>query len=130
MLQHFHGLKEIDRPVFDDSTAILMDLVTKATACISSICFLENPCACGINHLQPSTHAETYYVDAIHTYLMEHHHAKVTKVHHEEKGIIPMGPLFHDPSIPGLGPTQGPFARPVVTPSCSFRSKLSVPSTT
>lgn len=112
MLQHFHGLEvEIDRPVFDDSTAILMDFrvdqsqgmhfmyllpFSKTRALVESTIFSTQP--------MPAA----YYVEAIHAYLMEHHHAKVTKVHHEEKGIIPMGTLSpHDPSIPGLGANAG-----------------------
>ncbi len=112
MLQHFHGLEvEIDRPVFDDSTAILMDFrvdqsqgmhfiyllpFSRTRALVESTIFSTQPMH------------EAYYVDAIHAYLMEHHHAKVTNVHHEEKGIIPMGTLSpHDPSIPGLGANAG-----------------------
>ena len=74
---------------------------------------------------------EAYYVDAIHAYLMEQHHTTVVKVHHEEKGIIPMGTLApHDPSIPGLGANAGAIRPASGTPSCSFKSKSSAPSMT
>ncbi len=112
MLQHFHGLEvEIDRPAFDDSTAILMDFrvdqshgmhfiyllpFSKTRALVESTIFSTQPMP------------KAYYVDTIHAYLMEQHHTTVVKVHHEEKGIIPMGTLApHDPSIPGLGANAG-----------------------
>ena len=112
MLQHFLGQEiEVDRPVFDDSTAILMDFRVDQTHGMHFIYLLPfSPTRALVESTLFSTNVldEEYYIESINQYLASHFGTSVKEVIHQEKGVIPMGKLYpHDSKIPGLGANAG-----------------------
>ena len=112
MLQHFLGLEiEVDKPVFDASTAIIMDFRVDQSQGMHFMYLLpySRTQALVESTLFTTTVSEReYYVKAIEDYLMDHFSASITTVIHEEQGVIPMGTLSpHDVNIPGLGANAG-----------------------
>ena len=112
MLQHFLGQEvEVDKPVFDSSTAILMDFRVDQSEGMHFIYLLPYS---STQALVESTLFSTtvldreYYVNTINEYLADHYGASVHNIIHEEQGVIPMGTLSpHDENIPGLGANAG-----------------------
>ena len=112
MLQHFLGQEiEVDRPVFDDSNAILMDFRVDQTHGMHFIYLLPfSPTRALVESTLFSTKVleDEYYIDSINQYLSEHFGTTAKKIIHQEKGVIPMGNLSpHDPKIPGIGANAG-----------------------
>ena len=112
MLQHFLGQEiVVDKPVFDDSTAILMDFRVDQSQGMHFIYLLPySPTQALVESTLFSTNVleKEYYLKAIENYLIDHYGAKISEIIHEEKGVIPMGTLSpHDPSIPGIGANAG-----------------------
>tara|TARA_B100000575_G_scaffold134202_2_gene106928 strand:- start:998 stop:2086 length:1089 start_codon:yes stop_codon:yes gene_type:complete len=112
MLQHFLGLEvEVDRPVFDPSTAVLMDFRVDQSNGMHFMYVLPfSPTRALVESTFFSTQVleREHYVEAIEAYLFDHYGAKISDVLHEEQGVIPMGTLLpHDPNIPGLGANGG-----------------------
>ena len=112
MLQHFVGLEvEMKSPVFDTETAILMDFRVDQSQGMHFMYVLPFSPTCA---LVESTMFSTqkmpreYYIEAIESYLFNHHGAAIDHVVREEQGVIPMGNLSpHDPTISGLGANGG-----------------------
>lgn len=112
MLQHFVGLEvEVNKPVFDSDTAILMDFRVDQSHGMHFMYVLPFS---STRALIESTMFSTtkmpreYYTEAIESYLFNHHNAIIKHVFREEQGVIPMGRLSpHDQSIPGLGANGG-----------------------
>jgi len=112
MLQHFAGMEvEIDRPVFDPQTAILMDFRVDQTHGMHFMYVLPfSPTRALLESTLFSTTVMPleYYKEAVESYLFTHHNASILQVIAEEQGVIPMGSLgLHDPAIPGLGANGG-----------------------
>lgn len=112
MLQHFLGQEVIvDKPVFDDTTAILMDFRVDQSHGMHFIYLLPfSPTQALVESTLFSTKVleEEFYIDSINQYLSSHFGASVKKIAHQEKGVIPMGKLSpHDRNIPGLGANAG-----------------------
>ena len=112
MLQHFLGQElEVDKPVFDASTAILMDFRVDQSQGMHFIYMLPySPTQALVESTLFTTTVlqREYYLTAIETYLLDHFGASITNVIHEEQGVIPMGTLSpHDAKIPGLGANAG-----------------------
>ena len=112
MLQHFLGQEiEVDRPVFDDSTAILMDFRVDQSHGMHFIYVLPfSPTQALIESTLFSTKVleDEFYIDSINEYLSSHYAVTTKKIVHQEKGVIPMGSLSpHDSKIPGLGANAG-----------------------
>ena len=112
MLQHFLGQEiEVDRPVFDDSNAILMDFRVDQTHGMHFMYLLPfSPTRALVESTLFSTKVleDEFYIDSINHYLDTHFNATAKKIIHQEKGVIPMGSLSpHDPKIPGLGANAG-----------------------
>ena len=112
MLQHFVGLEvEVDKPVFDATTAILMDFRVDQSHGMHFMYVLPFSSTCALiesTMFSTTKMPREYYTEAIETYLFNHHNATVKNVVREEAGVIPMGRLsLHDPSIPGLGANGG-----------------------
>ena len=112
MLQHFLGQEvEVDKPVFDSSTAILMDFRVDQSEGMHFIYLLPySPTQALVESTLFSTTVldREYYVNTINDYLADHYGASVQNIIHEEKGVIPMGTLSpHDENIPGLGANAG-----------------------
>ena len=112
MLQHFAGLEvEVDRPVFDPTTAVLMDFRVDQSHGMHFMYVLPfSPTRALLESTMFSTQIMPleHYTEAIETYLFNHHNATILTVIGEEQGVIPMGALsLHDPSIPGLGANGG-----------------------
>ena len=112
MLQHFAGIEvEVDRPVFDPQTAILMDFRVDQSHGMHFMYVL--PFSSTRALLESTMFSTTvmpheYYKEAIESYLFSHHNATIEQVISEEKGVIPMGSLgLHDPALPGLGANGG-----------------------
>ncbi len=112
MLQHFLGQEiEVDKPVFDHSTAILMDFRVDQSKGMHFIYLLPYS---STQALVESTLFTTtvlqreYYENTIKNYLADHYGASIKNIIHEEQGVIPMGTLSpHDESIPGIGANAG-----------------------
>ena len=112
MLQHFLGQEiEVDRPVFDDSTAILMDFRVDQSHGMHFIYLLPfSPTRALVESTLFSTKIleEEFYIDSINQYLSIHYGVSPKEIIHQEKGVIPMGNLSpHDSKIPGLGANAG-----------------------
>ena len=112
MLQHFAGMEvEVDRPVFDPETAILMDFRVDQSHGMHFMYVLPfSPTRALLESTMFSTSVmpHDYYKEAIESYLFKHHKATIAQVICEEQGVIPMGSLgLHDPAIPGLGANGG-----------------------
>ena len=112
MLQHFLGQEvEVDKPVFDSSTAILMDFRVDQSEGMHFIYLLPySPTQALVESTLFSTNVldREYYVNTINDYLADHYGASVHNIIHEEQGVIPMGTLSpHDENIPGLGANAG-----------------------
>ena len=112
MLQHFAGLEVgVDRPVFDPTTAVLMDFRVDQNHGMHFMYVLPfSPTRALLESTMFSATVmpREYYKEAIESYLYDHHNASVLQVIAEEQGVIPMGVLsLHDPSIPGLGANGG-----------------------
>jgi len=112
MLQHFLGQEvEVDKPVFDASTAILMDFRVDQSEGMHFIYLLPySPTQALVESTLFSTNVldRSYYLNAIQNYLIDHYGASIRQVIHEEQGVIPMGTLSpHDENIPGLGANAG-----------------------
>ena len=112
MLQHFLGQEvEVDRPVFDTSTAILMDFRVDQSHGMHFIYLLPfSPTRALVESTLFSTKVleDEFYMDSISQYLSSHFGVNAKEIIHQEKGVIPMGNLSpHDPSIPGLGANAG-----------------------
>ena len=112
MLQHFLGQEvEVDKPVFDSSTAILMDFRVDQSEGMHFIYLLPySPTQALVESTLFSTTVldREYYVNTINDYLADHYGASVHNIIHEERGVIPMGTLSpHDENIPGLGANAG-----------------------
>ncbi len=112
MLQHFLGQEiEVDKPVFDTSTAVLMDFRVDQTKGMHFIYLLPySPTQALVESTLFSTQVleRDYYLSAIENYLIDHYGASISNVIHEEKGVIPMGTLSrHDVNIPGIGANAG-----------------------
>ena len=112
MLQHFLGQEvEVDKPVFDYSTAILMDFRVDQSEGMHFIYLLPySPTQALVESTLFSTTVldREYYVNTINDYLADHYGASVQNIIHEEQGVIPMGTLSpHDENIPGLGANAG-----------------------
>ena len=112
MLQHFLGQElVVDKPVFDASTAILMDFRVDQSQGMHFIYLLPySPTQALVESTLFTTvvSEREYYLKAIEEYLMDHFGASITNVIHEEQGVIPMGTLSpHDANIPGLGANAG-----------------------
>jgi lycopene beta-cyclase len=112
MLQHFLGQEvEVDKPVFDSSTAILMDFRVDQSEGMHFIYLLPySPTQALVESTLFSTTVldREYYVNSINDYLADHYGASVHNIIHEEQGVIPMGTLSpHDENIPGLGANAG-----------------------
>ena len=112
MLQHFLGQEvEVDKPVFDSSTAILMDFRVDQSEGMHFIYLLPySPTQALVESTLFSTTVldREYYVNTINDYLADHYGASVQNIIHEEQGVIPMGTLSpHDENIPGLGANAG-----------------------
>ena len=112
MLQHFAGMEvEVDRPVFDPRTAILMDFRVDQSHGMHFMYVLPfSPTRALLESTMFSTSvmSQDYYKEAIESYLFRHHNANIQHVICEEQGVIPMGSLgLHDPAIPGLGANGG-----------------------
>lgn len=112
MLQHFVGLEvEVDKPVFDAKTAILMDFRVDQSHGMHFMYVLPFSSTCALiesTMFSTTKMPRDYYTEAIETYLFNHHNANIKNVLREEAGVIPMGRLsLHDPSIPGLGANGG-----------------------
>ena len=112
MLQHFLGQEiEVERPVFDDSTAILMDFRVDQTHGMHFIYLLPfSPTRALVESTLFSTKIleDEFYIDSINQYLSSHYGVSPKEIIHQEKGVIPMGNLSrHDPQIPGLGANAG-----------------------
>ena len=112
MLQHFLGQEvEVDKPVFDSSTVILMDFRVDQSEGMHFIYLLPySPTQALVESTLFSTTVldREYYVNTINDYLADHYGASVHNIIHEEQGVIPMGTLSpHDENIPGLGANAG-----------------------
>lgn len=112
MLQHFLGQEiEVDKPVFDASTAILMDFRVDQSEGMHFIYLLPySSTQALVESTLFSTNVlnRTYYLNAIENYLLDHYGASIKNVIHEEQGVIPMGTLSsHDKDIPGIGANAG-----------------------
>jgi lycopene beta-cyclase len=112
MLQHFLGQEiEVDKPVFDSSTAILMDFRVDQSKGMHFVYLLPySPTQALVESTLFSPHVlkREFYINAIENYLIDHYGANIKEVIHEEQGVIPMGALSpHDPKIPGLGANAG-----------------------
>ena len=112
MLQHFLGQEvEVDKPVFDSSTAILMDFRVDQSEGMHFIYLLPySPTQALVESTLFSTTVldREYYANTINDYLADHYGASVHNIIHEEQGVIPMGTLSpHDENIPGLGANAG-----------------------
>ena len=112
MLQHFLGQEiEVDKPVFDASTAILMDFRVDQGQGMHFVYLLPySPTQALVEStlFSPQVLERDFYTNAIENYLLDHYGASIKEVIHEEKGVIPMGALSpHDPKIPGLGANAG-----------------------
>ena len=112
MLQHFLGQEvEVDKPVFDSSTVILMDFRVDQSEGMHFIYLLPySPTQALVESTLFSTTVldREYYVNTINDYLADHYGASVQNIIHEEQGVIPMGTLSpHDENIPGLGANAG-----------------------
>ena len=112
MLQHFAGMEvEVDRPVFDPKTAILMDFRVDQSHGMHFMYVLPfSPTRALLESTMFSTTVmpHDHYKEAIESYLFRHHNVSIQQVIGEEQGVIPMGSLgLHDPAIPGLGANGG-----------------------
>ena len=112
MLQHFLGQEiEAAHPVFDDSTAILMDFRVDQTHGMHFIYLLPfSPTRALVEStiFSPKVLEDEFYIDSVNHYLATHYNTTVKEIIHQEKGVIPMGTLSpHDPKIPGLGANAG-----------------------
>ena len=112
MLQHFLGQEvEVDKPVFDPSTAILMDFRVDQSEGMHFIYLLPySPTQALVESTLFTTTVleRQFYVDAINEHLRDHYGASITNIIHEEQGVIPMGTLSpHDDTIPGIGANAG-----------------------
>ncbi len=112
MLQHFLGQEvEVDKPVFDSSTAVLMDFRVDQSQGMHFVYLLPySPTQALVEStlFSPKVLEREFYVGAIENYLLDHYGAKINNIIHEEQGVIPMGTLSpHNPKIPGLGANAG-----------------------
>ena len=112
MLQHFVGQEiEVDKAVFDASTAILMDFRVDQSHGMHFIYLLPySPTQALVESTLFSTDVldREYYTNTIIDYLHDHYGASIQRIIHEEQGVIPMGNLSpHDTNIPGLGANAG-----------------------
>lgn len=112
MLQHFAGMEvEVDRPVFDPTTAVLMDFRVDQSHGMHFMYVLPfSPTRALLESTMFSTKVmpRAHYKEAITSYLFQHHKATVVEVIGEEQGVIPMGKLgLHNPNLPGLGANGG-----------------------
>ena len=112
MLQHFLGQEiEVDKPVFDPSTAILMDFRVDQSKGMHFIYLLPySPTQALVESTLFTTSIlqREYYENTIKNYLTDHYGASIKNIIHEEQGVIPMGSLSpHDESIPGIGANAG-----------------------
>jgi lycopene beta-cyclase len=112
MLQHFVGLEvEVDQPVFNPSTAVLMDFRVDQSQGMHFMYVLPFSATTALvesTMFSPQTMPRDFYVEAIEAYLFTHHNAAIKTVLREEQGVIPMGTLaLHDPALPGLGANGG-----------------------
>ena len=112
MLQHFLGQEiEVDKPVFDSSTAILMDFRVDQSKGMHFIYLLPySPTQALVESTLFTTNVlkREYYENTIKDYLADHYGASIKNIIHEEQGVIPMGTLSpHDESIPGIGANAG-----------------------
>ncbi|MGB1793657.1 MAG: lycopene cyclase family protein, partial [Candidatus Poseidoniaceae archaeon] len=92
MLQHFLGQEvEVDKPVFDSSTAILMDFRVDQSEGMHFIYLLPySPTQALVESTLFSTTVldREYYVNTINDYLADHYGASVHNIIHEEQGVI------------------------------------------
>ena len=112
MLQHFLGQEiEVDKPVFDPSTAILMDFRVDQSKGMHFIYLLPySPTQALVESTLFSTTVlqREYYDNTIKNYLADHYGASIKNIIHEEQGVIPMGTLSpHDENILGIGANAG-----------------------
>ena len=112
MLQHFVGLEvEVDQPVFDVSTAVLMDFRVDQSQGMHFMYVLPFSTTTALvesTMFTPQTMPREFYLEAIEAYLFTHHNVSIKSILREEQGVIPMGTLSpHDPAIPGLGANGG-----------------------
>jgi lycopene beta-cyclase len=112
MLQHFIGLEvRADRPVFDATTAILMDFRTDQSRGIHFIYLLPFSATVALVEstlFSPHLVEEAFYLNAIETYLGTHCGLHSFETVRRERGVIPLGRLaLRDPDIPGIGGNGG-----------------------
>ena len=112
MLQHFLGQEiEVDKPVFDPSTAVLMDFRVDQSKGMHFIYLLPySPTEALVESTLFTTNVlqREYYENTIKNYLADHYGASIKNIIHDEQGVIPMGSLSpHDESIPGIGANAG-----------------------
>jgi len=112
MLQHFIGLEvRSARPVFDAATAILMDFrvdQSRGMHFIYLLPFSTTEALVESTLFSPERLEESFYLDAIDTYLGEHYGLHSFETVRREGGVIPLGTLAQrDPGIPGLGGNGG-----------------------
>ena len=112
MLQHFLGQEiEVDKPVFNPSTAVLMDFRVDQSKGMHFIYLLPySPTEALVESTLFTTNVlqREYYENTIKNYLADHYGASIKNIIHDEQGVIPMGSLSpHDESIPGIGANAG-----------------------
>ena len=91
MLQHFLGQEiEVERPVFDDSTAILMDFRVDQTHGMHFIYLLPfSPTRALVESTLFSTKIleDEFYIDSINQYLSSHYGVSPKEIIHQEKEL-------------------------------------------
>ena len=130
MLQHFLGQEvEVNKPVFDTSTAILMDFRVDQSQGMHFIYLLPySPTQALVESTLFTTTVSDreYYLDAIENYLMD-------RVEHPSRMSFTKNKVSSQwehcqiTNLPGLGANAGAIVRQADTHSCSFINKFSEP---
>ena len=112
MLQHFCGFEvETVNPVFDDSTAILMDFrcdQSRGMHFIYCLPFSDSKALVESTLFSSKVASSKYYESAIDEYLNKFFDVKSYKILRRELGVIPLGILGkRDPKFIGIGGNGG-----------------------
>ena len=112
MLQHFIGLEvRAPTPVFDPGTAILMDFrvdQSQGMHFIYLLPFSATEALVESTLFSPERCEESFYLEAIESYLASHFDLHGFETVRRERGVIPLARLpQRDPALPGIGGNGG-----------------------